>query len=347
MKQWGRSRSAPPGLLRSAARISARQCHEFFQIFHRSTDLRGRVVDADLRGGTAIAAGVADLGISGSGAADGGGARAISGRQSQGHCRDGIDADRGADQRRRGHALYEQPGHHRRVDDAQRHLPARHRSRQGAATGAEPGGAGRAAIAQRGPHPRHHHHQERARPHHGGASAVAERPLRHDVFAQLRRAQRQGPAGADRRRRPGAVVRLRRLFDAGLARSAEGRRTRAFGLRRGARDPRPERAGGGRRGRRFAERNRARSATLDQRAGTAADRGGVRRDHRQERRQWRSHAAARHRPHRARCGGLFAAFAAGQQVRGRGSDLPVAGLERDPDFGQRPQDDGRAEAEHA
>ena len=90
-----------------------------------------------------------------------------------------------------------------------------------------------------------------------------------------------------------------------------------------------------------------RPAALDQRAGPAADRGGIRRHHRQDRRQRRGHAAARRRAHRARRRGLFAALAAGQQVRGRDADLPGAGLERDPDLRRRPRDDGRAEEEHA
>ena len=42
--------------------------------------------------------------------------------------------------------------------------------------------------------------------------------------AQLRGAERQGPAGAHRRRRPGAAVRSRRLLHARLARPAEDRR---------------------------------------------------------------------------------------------------------------------------
>ena len=62
----------------------------------------------------------------------------LSRRQPEGDRRDGRDADRGADQRRRGHALHEQPGDDRRPDDADRHLQARHRPRQGAAAGAEP-----------------------------------------------------------------------------------------------------------------------------------------------------------------------------------------------------------------
>src|SRR5882724_10105413 len=169
MDQRSRSRSTAAGRLRSVTQKTDESGHELLQIFHRSADLRGRAVDPDLRGGTAVAAGAADFRIPGSGAADGSGARAISGSQSQGHRRDRIDAHRRADQWGRGHALHEQPGHHRRADDAQRHVPTGHRSGQGAAAGAEPGGAGRAEIARGGSHARHHHDQERARPYHGGA----------------------------------------------------------------------------------------------------------------------------------------------------------------------------------
>ncbi len=77
----------------------------------------------------------------------------------------------------------------------------------------------------------------------------------------------------------------RRLCDARVARSAEGRRARPVGERRGARDPRAERAGRGRRHRRLAEPAGRRPAALDQRAGPAAERGGVRRHHRQDRRR--------------------------------------------------------------
>ena len=38
---------------------------------------------------------------------------------------------------------------------------------------------------------------------------LAQRPLRHDLPAQLRRAEREGPAGAHQRCRPSAAVRLR------------------------------------------------------------------------------------------------------------------------------------------
>src|SRR5688500_13610970 len=91
INQWGRSRSAAPVPLRSAAPIWTRQYHELFQVFHRPADLRGCAVDVDFRGGAVVAAGAADLGMPRSGAADGGGARAISRRQPQGHRRDGVD----------------------------------------------------------------------------------------------------------------------------------------------------------------------------------------------------------------------------------------------------------------
>ena len=118
------------------------------------------------------------------------------GRESEGHRRDRRHAARGGDQRRRGHALHGQPGDDRRRDDADRHLQARHRPRQGAAAGAEPRRAGRAAAARGSAPARRDDGQELARPDDGRAPRVAERALRHDVPAQLRDAQRQGPARA-------------------------------------------------------------------------------------------------------------------------------------------------------
>ena len=159
---------------------------------------------------------------------------------------------------------------------------------------------------------------------------VAERPLRHDLPAQLRGAQRQGPAGAHRGRGPGAALRRGRLLDARLARPAEGGAARPLGQRRGARDPRAERAGRGRRGRRVAGPAGRRPAAVDQRAGPPAERGGVRRHHRQDRRRRRGHAAARRRAPRAGRGRLRAALAARQQGRRSAiADLPGAGLQRD------------------
>ena len=56
----------------------------------------------------------ADLGVSRGRAALGGGARELSRREPEGDRRDRLHAARGADQRRREHALHEQPGDHRR-----------------------------------------------------------------------------------------------------------------------------------------------------------------------------------------------------------------------------------------
>ena len=157
------------------------------------------------------------------------GARHLPGRQPQGDCRNGGDAAGGSDQRRRGHALHGQPGDHRRADDADRHLQARHRPRQGAAAGAEPRRASRSAPARGGAAARRDDGEVIARPDHGRAPDLAERALRHDVLAQLRGAAGQGPTGAHSRRRPGAAVRLRRLLDARLAGPAEGRAAWPFG----------------------------------------------------------------------------------------------------------------------
>ena len=269
------------------------------------------------------------------------------GRQPEGHRRDGRDADRGGGERRRGHALHGQPGDDRRPDDADRHLRARHRSGQGAAAGAEPRGAGRAAPAGGGAPARHHHGQELARPDDGRAPAVAERPLRHDLPAQLRPPERQGPARAGRGHRPGRAVRRRRLLDARLARPAEGRRARPLGRRRRRRDPGAERAGRRRRRRRLAGAARPRLPALDQRAGPARERGGVRRHHRQDRSERRGHPAARHRADRARRRRVRAALAARQPVRGGDRHLPGAGLERARHLRRGARGDGRAEDGHA
>ena len=205
-----------------------------------------------LLGGHDLARPAADLGVPRGRAAVGGGARELPGREPEGDRRDRGHADRGADQRRREHALHEQPGDHRRHHDAHRHVQDRHRPGPRAAAGAEPRQPGRAAPARGGAPPRRHHGEERGRPHDGGAPGVAERALRHDVPAQLRRAQRQGPPGAHRGRGPGADVGQRRLLDARVARSAQGGGAQPVGGRRGARHPPGERAGRGRHRRRLA-----------------------------------------------------------------------------------------------
>ena len=209
--------------------------------------------------------------------------------------------------------------------------------------------AGRAAAAGGGAPARHHHHEELARPDHGRASAVAERPLRHDVSAQLRRAQRQGPAGADRRRRRRPALRRRRLFDARLARSAEGRRARPDRRATSSRAIQAQNveAAAGVVGAspsvkgldlQLSRQRRGPALSTEEQFGDIVVKTGSAR---------RGHAAARRRAHRARRVRIRPALAARQQAGGRDPDLPGAGLERDADLRQRPRDDGRDQEEHA
>ncbi len=194
---------------------------------------------------------------------------------------------------------------------------------------AEPRAARVAAAARRGAADRRDDDQELARPHDGRAPEVAERALRRDLPAQLRGAERQGPARAHPRHGPGAAVRRRRLRDADLARSAEARGAQPDGARRRRGDPRAERAGRGRRRRRVADEGRAVPA-VGQHARPAVDRGRVRRHHRQDRRRrrpGRGHAPARRRAHRDGRVRVRAALAARQQAGRR--DPAVRGARRE------------------
>ena len=156
-------------------------------------------------------------------------------------------AARAGDQRRRGLALHVLAGDERRRDDADRHVQARHRRRQGAGAGAEPRRAGAAEAARGSAAPRRHDEQAIARPDDGRALFSPDDRYDRLYLAQLRRAAGQGRARAPPRRRRRAAVRLRRLRDARLARPRQGRRARPDRERRRRRDPRAERAGRGRR----------------------------------------------------------------------------------------------------
>src|SRR5882672_9655464 len=90
------------------ARCSSRN-HESLQILHRPAHFRGRAVGADPARRAHLAALPADLGVSGGRAAVGRGDRQLSRREPEGDRRDGVDAARGADQRRRRHALQVEP----------------------------------------------------------------------------------------------------------------------------------------------------------------------------------------------------------------------------------------------
>ena len=162
--------------------------------------------------------------------------------------RDRGDAARGADQRRREHAVHVVPGHLGRRAHAHRHLPGRHRRRPGPGAGAEPREPGPAPAARGSPPARRHDREELAQPHHGGAPGLAGRAVRRHLPPQLRAAPGQGRPRPDPGRGPGPGLRRRRLRDAGLARSGQGGGPRPHRERRRERHPRAERAGGGRRG---------------------------------------------------------------------------------------------------
>ena len=184
------------------------ECNENPPIFHRPADFRRRPLGADRDRRRHRAVPAADQRISRSGAADRGGARHLSRRQPQGHRRDRGRAARAADQRRRGHALHVLAVDQRRRDDADRHVRAGHRPRQGAGAGAEPRGAGAAEAAAGGAaHSASPPQKSLARPDHGGAPDLAGRALRHALPVELRAPARQGRAGAPRRRRRRADVR--------------------------------------------------------------------------------------------------------------------------------------------
>ena len=146
--------------------------------------------------------------------------------------------------------------------------------------------AGRAAPARGSAPPRRHHGQELARPDHGRAPALAERPLRHDLPAQLRACStsRTGWRASTASARCSCSARgdysmrvwldPQKVAERGLSASDVVREIRGA-----------ERAGRGRRRRRLAEPAGHRPAALGQRAGPPAERGGVRRHHRQDRRR--------------------------------------------------------------
>ena len=125
---------------------------------------------------------------------------------------------------------------------------------------------------------------------------VAQRPLRHDLPAQLRGAQRQGPAGAHRRAWARCSCSARGDYSMRVwldPQKVAQRGLSASDVVRAIREQNVQAAAGvvgaspGLPGRR--------PAAVDQRAGPPAERGGVRRHHRQDRRRRRGDAAARRR----------------------------------------------------
>jgi hypothetical protein len=100
-----------------------------------------------------------------------------------------------SDQRRRRHALHGS-ARLRRRDDADGDLQAGHRPDDKASSWCKTASRRPSRACLKMCAPPGHHRQERAGPDHGGAPGLAQQPLRHRLPAQLRRAQREGPARA-------------------------------------------------------------------------------------------------------------------------------------------------------
>ncbi len=165
------------------------------------------------------------------------------GASAAGRRRDGGDADRAADQRRREHALHVLELDRRRPLLDRRHLRHRHQSRHRPGAGAEPRRHRAAAPAGRRAHHRRHRQQGLARPDDGRASAVARQFARPAVRLQLRHARDHRRAHPRRRRRLDHRVRQPRLRHARLARSRPAAVARPDRGRRGHRAAGPERPG--------------------------------------------------------------------------------------------------------
>ena len=284
----------------------------------------------------------AGLGISASGAADGGGHHAISGRLRANRLRHRRRADRAGDQRRRGHAVSLQPGDLERAVDDHGHVQARHRSRQGPGAGAEPRRDRAAAAAGRGAAQRRRHPQEQPRHPDGRVHAVAGRHVRPALHQQLRAAAGPRPVAPARRHRRHPDVRRARLFDAAVARSRQDRHAGPDRGRGGGGDPRakradrrrPDRGAADHRPRVFAEPHLHRPPE-----GPEAVRG-----HRRQGRRRRAHGqAARCRADRTRRAGLLHQQLPAAEIRRRHAGDAAARLERARDRQEHLQHHGKAE----
>ncbi len=253
--------------------------------------------------------------------------RPISRRQRRSRRLDRGHADRGADQRRREHALHvvELDGRRAFLDPG--HLRSRHQSRHRPGAGAEPRRHRAAAAAGRCAQYRRDGQQGLARPDDGRAPLFARQVARLAVHFQLRHARSHRPAHPRRRRRLDHGVRQPRLFDADLARS------RSPAIARPDRDRRHQCAAGAEHPGRL---RHARSAA-GRASGRLPDRGADARPARQSRGirlhrgqadAGRRGAAARRRRRRARRARLFVELLSRSRSGGGARHLPAAGLER-------------------
>ena len=186
---------------RRPRRSEAQHRHADFAFLHRPADLCRRRLDRDRdprRGRLHAAAGRA---ISGDRAAGHQRVGPISRRQRRGRRLDRGRADRGADQRRREHALRVVELQRRRPLLDRRDVRSRHQSRYRPGAGAEPRRHRAAAPAGGRAQHRRHRRQGVVRPDDGRAHAVARQVARRAVHLQLRRARGQGRADARSGRR--------------------------------------------------------------------------------------------------------------------------------------------------
>ncbi len=228
-----------PGLPVRRPRTRARRPrHADFAFFHRPADLRRGGLDRDRdprRGGVHAPA---DRAISGDRAAGHQRVGPVSRRQRRDRGLDRGRADRGADQRRRAHALRVVELQRRRPLLDRRDVRHRHRPRYRAGAGAEPRLHRAAAPAGGRAQHRCHRRQGLVRPDDGRAHAVARQVAERAVHLQLRHSRDQGRADPRAGRRLHRGVRQPRLFDAGLARS------RPFAVARPDRERRRRRVAG-------------------------------------------------------------------------------------------------------
>ena len=205
----------------------------------------------------------------------------LPGGQRPGGGRHGGRADRAAGQRRPGHAVHVLADGQRRLVHADGHVRHRHRSEHGPGHGAEPRGAGHAAVADPGAEPGDHDPQEDARHLDDRQFHLAGRPLRRHLPEQLRhdlRPRRVVPRGRGFGHHvPGPA----RLQHPRLARSAKTGGAQHDRDRRGQRDPQPEYPSGARTNRRAALVAQPVLSTAAQCARPAERSGAVRRHHRQ------------------------------------------------------------------
>ena len=190
---------------------------------HRPADLRHRPQRLRDPGRAGRARHPAGRAISGDRAADGPDHDDLSRRIRRDGLADGRDAARAGDQRRREHALYEQPVDRRRQAHDHGDLPDRHRPERRADADAEPR-PGRLAAAARGrPAPGRAGPEIDAQHPARRPSHLARQLARRSLHLELRDAACEGRAGAPagRGRRP--ALRRPRICHAHLARSGQGR----------------------------------------------------------------------------------------------------------------------------